>query len=390
MGQEETQSHTFQCLNCGEDITVGLDVNYKKFSHGVVVGENAKYIDEVARAPIVNVDANFLIPQEQQGQDLVFPRLTQLHELLDTSKKFGKTTQVPLQKLIEKQDQRPYRRPDFHNEWAKLKKAWSLHKRGKHKLSSKRIRDGSLEFYKDEPIDDLADWLWRLSLNLTTPAYHPPFENIMQTIQPLWKTKEFKALLKFYDQSMSEERGRWYFELFKDFFSGYTEFSQVYFRTVVGLKIPPDFKATSLDFDRVRMFYGNAFEAFAKQVDLLAYLNNLLCGRNFDEFENLTFDKYNKLDQASRFGPFKANVAFSAICCEADNKIRNASHHGHLVLDEKTQVISYRSGKGGKGPKITMTYANYLKKCTCIFLQAITLLKIELILSDQGGCRPPL
>ena len=42
------------------------------------------------------------------------------------------------------------------------------------------------------------------------------------------------------------------------------------------------------------MLYGNAFEAFSSNVEVLAMLNNLIAGRRFDEFEKLTLDAYSR------------------------------------------------------------------------------------------------
>jgi hypothetical protein len=125
-------------------------------------------------------------------------------------------------------------------------------------------------------------------------------------------------------------------------------------------------------------------------VELLAMLNNMLAGRKYDKFETLTLRKYRELDRPNRFGPFQKNQTFMAICEEADNQIRNASHHGSFVFEKGPQVIRYRAGKGGTGPEQTMSYADYLVRCVRIFLQTMTLLRMELIISDQLKIRPPI
>src|SRR4051794_16712275 len=78
MGQESSQTHKFPCCGCSEDIVVRLDVDYDNTACTVVCVENCGEIDEVAGAPVVNVDANFLIPPDAQGIDGAFPRLEQL------------------------------------------------------------------------------------------------------------------------------------------------------------------------------------------------------------------------------------------------------------------------------------------------------------------------
>src|SRR5690349_20631750 len=119
-------------------------------------------------------------------------------------------------------------------------------------------------------------------------------------------------------------------------------------------------------------------------------LKNMLAGRKYDTFQTLTLRKYRELDRSARFGPFNDNVTFMAICEEADNQIRNASHHGSFVFEQGPQIIRYHSGKGGTGQEHPISYVDYLVRCLRIFLQSMTLLRLELILSNRLKVRPPV
>ncbi len=66
------------------------------------------------------------------------------------------------------------------------------------------------------------------------------------------------------------------------------------------------------------------------------------------------------------------------------------SHHGRLAFDSAAQLVRYRAGKGGTGPEQTLSYTEYLQRCVRIFLQAMTLLRGELIICDQFGIRHPV
>ena len=81
----------------------------------------------------------------------------------------------------------------------------------------------------------------------------------------------------------------------RNYFMAYDEFAQVQNLITNGLSVSEDYFASSSDFDKTRMFYGDAFEAFASQVDLLAYLNNLSAGRTFDTFATMSIDDYRRL-----------------------------------------------------------------------------------------------
>jgi len=387
MGQEERQSHRFACRGCSEDIVVVLEVDYARLGWRTILEENAAPCEEREDSHIVNLDANFLIPEDQQGVDLAFPRLGQMNKMA----KAAPGGLVDLKNLSPKQlGTRPFRRPDYAGEWKRLKKAWSLHRNGRDKLSRRQIEAASQALYPDDPLTDLPDWIWRLTMGLCQSAYEQRLLDVIDVIRPAFPSEGMALLSRHYDENMAAPRGGQYFELMKAYFASYSEFAQVQFLLTRGLAIPDDHKASSADFDSVRMFYGNTFEAFADLTDILAFLNNLLTGRRFDMFESLTPKKYYGLDKSSRFNPFALNPAFIRLCEEADNQLRNASHHGKLVFESGDQLIRYRTGKDGTGPEKVLTYTEYLQKCVRIFLQAMILLRAELIICNQFGIRYPV
>jgi hypothetical protein len=149
-------------------------------------------------------------------------------------------------------------------------------------------------------------------------------------------------------------------------------------------------KATSQGFETVKMSYGNLFESFTSLIELPVLLNNILHGRDHDKFAQLTLEDYRRLDKSGRCNPLTSTPALFALCEEADNQLRNASHHGGVKFEPSTQMISYRAGKGGSGDEHSMAYAEYLSRCVRIFLQILTLLRIELILSRQLGWSSPI
>jgi hypothetical protein len=61
-----------------------------------------------------------------------------------------------------------------------------------------------------------------------------------------------------------------------------------------------------------------------------------------------------------------------------------------MKIDRKTQTIRYRAGKGGAGPEQRVDYATYLARSAKLFLQAMTLLRIEIMMCHSTGARPPL
>ena len=389
VGNEDYQSHRFPCQGCGEDMMIGLHVDHQKHGWRPEAVENAELTLEIEGASIVNVDANFIVPEDQRYKDSVFPRLGQMHEMAVAAEKAGSL--VPVSSIpAGMMGERPFRHPDFATEWRLLKRAWSLHRNGRDKLSKKRVAEASKDFYKSDPLKDLIDWLWRFVLFLGQPSYEPKFFSAFAEIDSLLSRPGFSDFIDYYEGELSMERGNRYFELMSAYFAAFSEYSQVYFHVSKGINVPDGNVASSIDFDATRMFYGNAFEAFASSVDILAYLNNLAMGRAFDEFQLLTREKYLALDKASRFKPFSMNKPFMALCEERDNQLRNGSHHGSFQFDAATQIITFRPGKGGTGREQTLGYASYLERCTKLFLQAMTLLRAEILMCHLAGKRPPL
>jgi hypothetical protein len=81
-------------MNCGEDMVVALNVDFQKIAHWTEAVENAEPTAEEAGAPIISVEANFIVPEEERHKDLAFPRLTQLMAMTDISEKHGSLISV--------------------------------------------------------------------------------------------------------------------------------------------------------------------------------------------------------------------------------------------------------------------------------------------------------
>jgi hypothetical protein len=388
LGQDDSQTHRFSCRGCGEEMAISLNGGPDTAKRGIFYDENCKQIREVTGAPIVNLDANFLIPEDEQGQDFAFPRLKQMHAMFEKASERDHP-QSPYSSLSNEKVGQPRHSANYAEEWKLLKKAWSLYRNNKVKLSKRCVDGASRDFYSYDPLDNLPDWVWRFTFFLCQPSFEKKFLDAMKPIESLIETNQLNDFSSYYKETLAG-RGSRYFSLMKDYFSAYSEYGQVHFLVTNDIEIPITHQASSSDFQKIKMFYGNAFEAFTSNVDLFALMNNILHGRAFDTFESLTLVKYKKLDKASRFGPFSMNPFFTEVCIEADNQIRNASHHGSFEFDQHANIIRYRHGKGGTGPEETITYSRYLEKCVRLFLQAMTLYRVELILCKKLNIPYPL
>jgi hypothetical protein len=269
LGQEPSHTHRFACRGCGEEIVVQLNADASTGAAWTVPVENATEIEEVAGAPIVNMDANFIIPHSEQGKDFAFPRLKQMLQMVKAAEARG-SHPVTLDDMMRKRFSRPFRSPDFAAEWKILKRAWTLHRNNKPALSAKKIEEGSAKFYSQDPLDNLQDWVWRMGLFMTQPSYEPKFKALITATSGLMDTPKMANFLAAYPTQVLPHRGKKYFDILDDFFTAYSEFAQVFFLVAQGVAIAPDHHVTSTGFNETKMFYGNAFERFAPLADACA------------------------------------------------------------------------------------------------------------------------
>lgn len=377
--------HRFACRGCSEEIAISMVTSMQPRSAWIEPEENAELAPEVVGAPIVNLDANFLVPEDQQGLDRVMPRLQQQIALL----RAAEATRARLG-LPDGAD-RPLRDQDFAGEWDLLKRAWSLHRRGEAVLVRAQLKKANSTIYAPEPLADLPDWIWRFASVLGTPAYDGVLKEAVQALRPHHGSPELVRLRAHYRDVMLPGRGAKYFKVLQQYFAAYSEFVQLQFQVAAGLEIPADHKVASVGFAQTAMFYGNAFEVVTDLVDLLALLNNVIAGRAFDQFASLASLKdYYALDKARRSGPFAATPGLAGFVTETDNRLRNASHHAGIDFDAVTQTIHCRAGKGGQGAPWTLSYTEYLVRCVRLFLQVMTLLRLELVLSRDFQVDAPI
>lgn len=388
MGQDARQEHRFPCRNCGEDMVVALIVDYENVSTSPEAVENAEVSEEAQGALVVNVHANYVIEGADRYTDMVFPHMLQMQAHFEAAERFGSNRPVDFEKDI-KERPRPFRRSDYADEWQLLKKAWSLHSRGREKLANKVMAEATKRFHFDEPLDHLPDWVWRFSMFLGATHYEVTLREMMNQVQPVLQDGAFKVLLKRHAEG-SADRAKRYFGVFRDYFSAWSEFSQVHFAVAKGIPVIDGHVATTSGFNSVRMFYGNAFEAFSSSVDLLAFMNNVLEGRDWNQFRNIDADTYLSSDKPKRFDAFLERPGFGALPAERDAQLRNASHHGALVHDAEHGVLTYREGKGNMGEVVEISYAEYLSRCSAMFFQIVTLLRFELLVCQVTKTRYPV
>jgi hypothetical protein len=98
-----------------------------------------------------------------------------------------------------------------------FKKVWSLARNDRLKFSKQRVAAGSAEFYANDPLKSLQDWVRRFALFVCQPGYEQMFRDAMKVLEPLGKS-DLSDFGKAYN-GLSSERGDRYFAVMKDFFA---------------------------------------------------------------------------------------------------------------------------------------------------------------------------
>lgn len=381
MGHDDRQVHRFPCRACGEEMVIALNVSYEDLTAHAEAVENARAANEGPKALFVNVHANFILKETEKFKDSTFPHMQQMAENFSAAERYGSIRPVSADDLKGK-GARPFRRPDFSDEWKLLKKAWSLHSRGRDKLSQREILEASSKYYLDDPLAHLSDWIWRFSMFLGATKYEILLRDIMNEVVPIIRNGQAEGLIAEYKKGVAV-RSRRYFDILRDYFSAWEEFSQVHFSVSRGLPVSPGHSVASSGFRSVKMFYGNAFEVFSSLIDILAFFNNLIEGRDWKKFELIDDAAYLRLDKAKRFDALMTRSAFMNLCEEKDNQLRNASHHDALEFVAEAGRIRYRLGKGNLGEAREISYTDYLTQCSKIFFQIVTLLRTDLLICNH-------
>lgn len=386
MGQEEYQTHQFVCRGCKLPIRFGLKVDYITISTEIVFEENATRAGRDDVGTIVNLDANFLIPESEQGKDMSFARLEQYHQLvIERLAKLGGISEDDLHHMAGQTG-----RPDYAAEWRLLRQTWVLFRNKQEKLVAKRIAEANRDRYAQEHLSGVPDWLWRFASKLSGPEYDHRFKEVMKLVDGLGSKAEFVDFLTYYQKEVAGRRGQLYLDVFTEFFRAYDEFAQVHFLVSGGMDIPNDHHPASVHFEITRMFYGNAFESLATIADVLAMINNMSEGRAFNQFKTIALTNYLRLDKGGRFHCLADNQILSGVVAEADNHLRNASHHRSIEFNEPAGTLTYRTGKSGLGADQTISYGDYLARCSRIFSEILIVLRLELVLHQLSDQPPPL
>ncbi len=376
VGHELEQPVSFPCPHCGTPVQLTLILDEPP-QVKIRWDENAEAGKE--EGVIINIGAGFTIPQNKLHEDFYFPSFEAPRpniEEYDIPHDFSGPilidTSVALGTL-------PY-----------AEKKWRLLERGLRfqRTNQQDNLNSQLDEFWGTPRTanmNLENAFYNFILRFLEPNTQVWLSSLERALQAASSTNshEYSKLVLHYDSDLKAERFDAYSEIFSEYFKAYGEFSQTLVYVRRELAMPPNAIAASSDFERTRMFYGNAFEVLVAHLDVPAALNNIISGRPFDQMDAMNLKQFRTINKANRTNCFSHNVELSWLVTEYDSTVRNASHHRWFKLDNARQNISYRSG--GTGAEHHMSYAEYLMRCNRLLIQIMMLACLELVLLSTSG-----
>jgi len=371
VGHEVHQPVVIACPNCGTPMRLTLLLERPPYV-GVRWDENCAQGE--VEGPVVNVGVGFLVARGRANEDGYFPSLDmpepnreELMRLLETGGPVLIDRAMALGGL-----------PGAAELWGTLRRAMRFRRtdqRDRVQVELQRFWEGF-----DENDETLEGTLFSFLMRFLAPNA----ENLMNPILGAMKQARDNDPVEWerftaHFSDMASERFTAYEEQLDEYFRAYAEYNQTLVYVRNGLGMPDDVVATSTDFERTQMFYGNAFELLGSHIDFVAALNNMLSGRPFDQMNAMTLNFYRtNVNKANRTACFADNPVLIWFVAEYDSTIRNASHHRWFRLNEERTEISFRSG--GNGALQTMSYADYLYKCNRLLIELMILASAELVL----------
>jgi len=375
IGHEVEQPVNFPCPDCGTEIRLNLLLDALP---RVKIRWDENCEQGNTEGKVINIGAGFIVSKDMLHQDFIFPSFFAPRP---TNEELEKIRNQKFKDAAIAGGLLPY----AEKHWKILKSALQFHNTNQLEKMEERLKsywgdsnetDKSLEYA-------LFTFLMRL-MEPSTETWMSPLIAVLEEARSLNRS-EYDKLVSHYNLDLKQNRFESYSEIISDYFRAYGEFNQTLIYVRRQIELPKNSIATSSDFDKTKMFYGSAFEVLGSNLDIIAALNNILCGRAFDKMEKMDLKKFRTIDKAGRTNCFIKNNNLSGLVNEYDSTIRNASHHRWFKLSNNRQEITYRSG--GTGAIQKMSYAEYLVKCNKITMQLISLMCLELILMNYSGSK---
>jgi hypothetical protein len=371
VGHERLQRVSAVCPHCFTPIRLRLSLENPP-RVGVGFEENCEPSRE--EGTVLNVGSGFVISRSRMHEDQYFPVMDMsldedVHRAIEALPQGGGgQVQVDLTVLL---GGLPY----ATEHWRALRTAYRFSRTGQAQRAREKLRE---LFGEDDPENDIA--VEGAIISFFVRFLEPNGKSdLRRALGALMRSRETNPIE--FDRLVAEFRAdRWermdeYIDVLDHFFRAYDEFNQTLMYVRRGANLPDDPYAPSTDFENTKLYYGEAFEVLGSHIDILAAVNNIQSGRQFDQLSRISLRQYRTSDKGRRNEAIAGNADLSLLISEYDNRLRNASHHRWLRLSHDRSQITYCDG--GNGTLRSLSYAEYLYRCCAITAQLMLLAATE-------------
>ncbi len=230
----------------------------------------------------------------------------------------------------------------------------------------------SLESSRDVICEFLESMFYPRINEISYPVY--------ELIDSVYASEGFKKFEKYYDRVLKSENLNRYISTLSSFFRYRDQLGQLIDYARISGEDVDDKIVGSKNFDEIKLYYGEVYEALTSNFTVLACINNLIKGRDFDQFERMTLNKYIKdVEKAKRGNPFKEIEQLAIFSEDLDSSLRNGSHHASIW--RTGEIVMFRSG--GSGSRREMSISRYMHICNKLTISLAALFLIELHIQSK-------
>lgn len=125
---------------------------------------------------------------------------------------------------------------------------------------------------------------------------------------------------------------------------------------------------SNINWSSIEKIYGDLYETVGDFFVIPTMINNVKCGRRFDQFNSVgfTLNDYLKTDKANRSKNFENNENLEFLSNAYHSWLRNGTFHKNSFLNTETKKIDLGTSKGGSEEK-NISVVDYIKNCNELF-----------------------
>ncbi len=380
IGHSSYQEHTFQCEKCDEELTISLQLNQ---TEGTGEPSFKNCTKSETEGKVYNFHPEFELSADYRHTDIISSNIIALSHLMQNKKK-----NLDILRNLNNEELSQVRKQAnglflVNEEWSIVSKIWKFYIRNKNDLLKDYIVKNKSKIFEYKPEITAPEIIFSFLFRCLAPALEDHLRDIIKIVAKKYRKNPsvFTNFCKYHANYIFKENQIKIQEIVRNFFLAFPEFSQNFLSIKKGEPITSEPAYSSVNFNKIKSFYGDAYECLGSGIVTLACLNNLLKGRKYDTFATMNLEKYLSLKKSSKNNCFNDIPEFNCLFTHYDAQIRNGSHHGNIRFDPATNTVFY--DPNGNGKEKSLLYFEYLNKCCYLFFSCCVIGTLDIFIYDK-------